>query len=108
MPGRFVGEEILVETSGEDGMPVSFLWHGRTYKVDEVLRVWQDWGFSLDRAPRKQSWRARRHRNCYIVSSGEGRFEIYRDRGPKGGWTLLKTFGKGERVEHGGVSETGP
>lgn len=107
MSGRFVGEEIQVETSEEDGMPVSFAWRGRRYRVVEVLRAWQDWGFPLNRALSKQSWRVRRHRNCYIVSSVEARFEIYRERGPKKSWILLKTYVKGESIEHGGVSETG-
>ena len=92
----FIDEKIDVTVSEEDGMPTSMSWRGRSYEVDEVVRVWQDWGFPLGRAPRKQAWRARRHRNCYVVRSADLFFEIYRDRGPKGGWILLKRLEKGE------------
>lgn len=107
MAERFVGKKIVVKTSREDGMPVSFIWRGQTYRVDDVERVWQDWGFPLGRAPRRQAWRARRHRNLYVVSSGGKSFEICRDRGEKGGWILLKIFQKGESCERSSVPETG-
>ena len=106
MADRFVGMKIVVKTSEEDGMPVSFMWRGQIYQVDSVERAWQDWGFPLDRAPRRQAWRARRHRNSYVVSSEGRSFEIYRDRGGKGGWMLLKIFQKGEDCERSSVSET--
>ena len=107
MADRFVGTKIVVKTSEEDGMPVSFIWRGKTYRVDKVERVWQDWGFPLGRAPRRQAWRARRHRNFYVVSSESESFEICRDRGKKGGWVLLKIFQKGENGERSSVFETG-
>lgn len=107
MAEKFVGKKIEVETSEEDGMPVSFIWGGQIYHVDNVERVWQDWGFPLGRAPRRQAWRARRHRNFYLVSSENKSFEICMDRGKKGGWILLKILQKGENGERSSVSETG-
>lgn len=107
MAKTFVGKKISVETSEEDGMPVSFTWRGQTYRVENVERAWQDWGFPLGRGPRRQAWRARRHRNLYVVSSQGESFEICRDRGKKGGWILLKTFRKGENGERSSVLETG-
>lgn len=102
---RFIGEEITVETSSENGMPVSFVWRGRKYAVDRILKVWQDWNFPLGRAPRRQAWRARRHRNCYVLTSGGREFEIYREREGDGVWVLLRAAEKGAGSEHSGMSE---
>jgi hypothetical protein len=106
-PREFIGEEIAVETSSKDMMPVSFVWRKREYIVDSVLRVWQDWGLPLHCAPKRQAWRARRHRNCYLLVS-EGRlFELYRERGKDQVWVLLNTEEKGASGERSSLSETG-
>ena len=108
MSQEFVGEEIVVQTSSGDGMPVSFVWRKHKYDVDSVLKVWQDWGFPLGRAPKRQAWRARRHRNCYLLASEGRTFEVYRERGKAEVWVLLKAAEKGASSERSGLSETGP
>lgn len=107
MSKEFVGERIEVETSSRDGMPVSFVWRGRKYAIDSIEGVWQDWGFPLGRAPRKQGWRARKHRNCYVLASKGRGFEVYRDRRRSNAWILLKTWEKGVTGEYSGLPETG-
>ncbi len=99
MNERFVGEAITVEKSTSDGVPISFTWKKKRYAIDAILKAWQDWGFPLDRPPRRQAWRARRHRNCYLVSSGDMAFEIYRDRDATERWVLLRVKEKGASGE---------
>jgi hypothetical protein len=105
---EFIGEGIAVQTSNDDAMPVSFVWRKREYKVDRVLRAWQDWSFPLGRAPRRQAWRARKHRNYYRLVSDGLVFEVYRDRGANEAWVLLKVSEKGAASESSGLLETGP
>jgi hypothetical protein len=100
---RFIGEKIAVDRSTADGALTSFTWRRQRYAVDAILRVWQDWGFPLDRPPKKQAWRARKHRNCYLVSSGEREFEIYQERGAIERWILLTVKEKGANGECGCV-----
>ncbi len=87
----FYCEEIEVESEGTPKRPVAFKWRGETYRIQEVIRSWQDWGFGPT-APKTKDFRFRRHRNRYHVriSSGDA-FEIYLDRGaPKPVWILLR------------------
>jgi len=71
--------------------PVSFRWRDAEFKVERILRSWQDWGFPTG-APRRKNWRMRRHRNGFIVLTEEGRvFELYFDRkGPEPVWVLYR------------------
>jgi|GEM_PF-364735 len=79
--GRFIGEKIEVVTSEEEPTPLSFIWRGKEYKIEEIVRSWHDHGFS-PAAPAKRSWLLRHHRNVYVVrTEGDERFEIYLDRG---------------------------
>lgn len=104
---RFIGEEIIVEMSPDTRMPVSFVWRDRKYSVDSVVKVWQDWGFALGRAPQRQAWRARRHRNCYILISEGTTFEVYRERKGNEVWVLLRAGEKGASSEHSSMSQAG-
>jgi len=79
--GRFIGEKIEVVTSEEEPTPLSFIWRGKEYKIEEIIKSWHDHGFS-PAAPAKRSWLLRHHRNVYVVmTEGGERFEIYLDRG---------------------------
>jgi hypothetical protein len=90
-PGQFISEPITVARDEKSGEPVSFTWKGREYLIEEIIAAWPDWGFSAG-APKRKSWRMRRHRNFYRVETRDGAvFEIYHDRGlkPDGGkWFL--------------------
>ena len=88
---QFISREITVLRGGREGLPVSFDWDGKQFTVGETIAVWSDWGFSAG-APRKKSWRMRRHRNYYRIETTDGSvFELYHDRGLKlsgGKWFL--------------------
>jgi hypothetical protein len=107
MFAMFVSEEVDIEISESDGAPASFIWRGRTYGVDRVLKMWHDWGFPLGLPPKRQAWRMRRHRNHYLVSSGNETFELYRDRAKNDCWILLEVSGKGDESERSSMFETG-
>jgi len=80
---KLVSERITVACEGEPSRPASFVWHGETFNVAEVLATWQDWGFSGG-APRRRTWRMRRHRTYFRVRTADERvFELYLDRGAK-------------------------
>jgi hypothetical protein len=82
MPPQFFGQEIQVTTDGEIKVPVAFKLADGEYTVTEIVRAWQDYGFGPTAAGRHKRWRERRHRNYYLVKTGEGElFEIYYDRG---------------------------
>ena len=84
-------EEIEVECEGEPSSPVSFMWRGEEFRIEEILRSWHDWGFPAG-APRRKNWRLRRHRNYFKVRAEGGRiFEIYMDRKtPQHTWVLYR------------------
>jgi len=89
MQERLICEKIDVRYDRQKFQPVSFLWHGKEYRIVEIVSEYQDWGFSPV-APRKRNWRMRRHRNYYIVRTKEGVFKIYLDRARgKREWILL-------------------
>jgi len=78
--GKFIGEKIEVVTSPDEPLPLGFTWREKEYSITEIVRKWQDHGFS-NAAP-VRNWRTRRHRNVYIVIADSGeQFEIYLDRG---------------------------
>jgi hypothetical protein len=80
---EFISREISVVRDETTGRPVSFTWDGRTYIIREIIAVWPDWGFAAG-APRRKTWRMRRHRNYYRVETEDGEiFELYHDRGVK-------------------------
>ncbi|MEA3310993.1 MAG: DUF6504 family protein [candidate division WOR-3 bacterium] len=89
--GRFIGERIEVVTSEEEPAPLSFIWRGKEYQIEEIIRSWHDHGFS-PAAPRKRTWLLRRHRNVYVVQTDAGeRFEIYMDHGAgRRNWYLYR------------------
>ena len=73
-------EKIEVECKGEVPVPVAFTWRDQVFHIEKILRSWQDFRFPAG-APRKKTWRLRRHRNYFAVRTAEGRtFEIYLDR----------------------------
>lgn len=84
-------EKIEVECEGEPARPIAFKFRDETFRIRRILRVWQDWGFPGG-APRKKTWRLRRHRNYFQVETDTGRvFEIYLDRkGPTLEWILYR------------------
>ncbi len=80
---EFISQKISVTRDDKSGRPLSFQWNGRTYTIKEIIAIWPDWGFPGG-APRRKTWRMRRHRNYYRVETVDGEvFEIYRDRGVK-------------------------
>jgi len=88
---EFIGEAVDVTCQGEPLRPVGFTWRGRRYTIDRVLASWHDSGFA-ESAPRKRTWRLRRHRNYYHVRTDTGEhFELYLDRaGNRREWILSK------------------
>jgi acetone carboxylase gamma subunit len=88
---QLYSEKIEVECAGEPSKPISFVWHDHEFRIEKVLRIWQDWGFPPG-SPRRKSWRLRRHRTCFKVRTEEGRvFEIYLDRkAPEPTWVLYR------------------
>ena len=84
-------EKIDVECEGEPAQPVSFIWRDEEFRIEEILRAWQDWGFPAG-APRRKAWNLRRHRNYFKVRTECGRvFEIYMDRKtPEFVWVLYR------------------
>jgi hypothetical protein len=92
-PGKFISQTITVSRDEQSGKPVSFTWDGETYSIREIIATWQDYGFSAG-APKKKTWRMRRHRTCYRVETTAGEvFDIYHDRGMtgEGGRWILQT-----------------
>jgi hypothetical protein len=87
-------EEIQVECEGESSRPICFTWRGKAFRIESILRTWQDYGFPAG-APRRKNWRMRRHRNYFLVRAEGGRmFEIYLDRkGPVLRWVLYREVG---------------
>ncbi|MCP4566632.1 MAG: hypothetical protein GY841_03515 [FCB group bacterium] len=78
---QFISEEIAVVRSEDNGDPVSFRWNGRDLAIREIIAVWPDWGFPAG-APKRKTWRMRRHRNCFRVETSDGAvYEMYHDRG---------------------------
>jgi hypothetical protein len=114
-PARFVGAAIEVHhdrgpsLEKKPGVPDSFIWDGRTYRVVELLREWHDYrkrgktaafyvkeqgSFRAKKAEGRGSWGV--GRDYYRVRTDAGEvFDIYYDRSPasggrKGGWFLLR------------------
>lgn len=80
---RFLDRPIAVVTTGEVRVPASFVLDGREYQVAEVLSEWPDYGYGSIPLQRRHWWQ-RRHRNYYLLRTGEGRvFEVYHERGTK-------------------------
>jgi len=92
----FISEEIQVVRSEASGQPLSFIWRTESFAIREIIAEWQDYGFSAG-APKKRSWRMRRHRTCYRVETTDGAvFEMYHDRGltlDGGKWILSAQIG---------------
>jgi len=92
---RLYSEKIAVtcESESEDAplRPVSFKWRNEEFRIEEILKSRQDWGFPAG-APKKKTWILRRHRNYYKVRTECGRvFEIYMDRKtPQHTWVLYR------------------
>jgi len=90
-PDKFVSQEISVVRDQQSGQPESFVWNDKVYRVQEIIAVWPDYGFSAG-APKKKNWRMRRHRNWFRLETTQNEiFEIYHDRGIKPGegkWIL--------------------
>jgi hypothetical protein len=96
---RFVCEPLSSVETEKGGVPVSFKWKDREYRVESVLRQWQDYDYSSVAV--KKTWRTRRHRNYFHVRTDSGAaFEIYCDRGTKLAagkqWVLSSELGDGE------------
>jgi hypothetical protein len=96
---RFICEPLKSVETEKGGVPVSFKWKNREYRVDSVLRQWQDYDYSS--VALKKTWRTRRHRNYFRVRTDSGAtFEIYCDRGTKLAagkhWVMASELGQGE------------
>lgn len=98
---EFVGEVIAVESGGEVKRPASFLWRGRTYRIERILASRHDHGMPTEL--HRPKWTMRHHRNYYHVQTDAGeRFEIYLDRGAKRPeWVLLKRLGAAPKAPEG-------
>lgn len=87
---KFISQLVEVTEASSPRRPVSFLFDGVEYVVQEIIAQWQDWNFPGG-TPTKD-WRSRRHRNCFHVRTTEGsEFELYLERGTKpqqGKWYL--------------------
>ena len=92
---QLYSEKIIVtcesESENEPLRPVAFKWRNEEFRIEKILRSWQDWGFPAG-APRKKNWRLRRHRNYFRLRTDDGRiFEIYMDRkAPRPAWVLYR------------------
>jgi len=90
---QFLSEKIKVTIDKTKRTPASFIWNKKEFKINEVIAVWHDWGFS-EGAPKARNWRLRHHRNYYRVQTeGDEVFEIYLDRKSKkeeGEWFLYQ------------------
>ncbi len=92
---KLYSEKIAVECGSESEndplQPVSFMWRDEEFRIGEILKSRQDWGFPAG-APKKKTWILRRHRNYYTVRTECGRvFEIYMDRKtPQYTWVLYR------------------
>lgn len=90
---QFLSEKITVVIDRSKRVPASFTWNKKEYKIEEVIAVWQDWGFPKG-SPKTRTWRLRHHRNYYRVQTeGDEVFEIYLDRKTKkeeGEWYLYQ------------------
>ncbi|MBI4830249.1 MAG: hypothetical protein HY801_01560 [Candidatus Lindowbacteria bacterium] len=76
---------------GEPSRPVSFTWHDKEFRIEKIVKMWQDWGFPAG-APKRKTWRLRHHRTYFKVRVHDGRtFEIYMDRKtPEITWVLYR------------------
>ncbi len=110
---RFISEQVDVELDAgralpekKPGLPLSFSWRGRVYRVTEHLSEWHDYERKgrmarnmrpehSARAERTGSWGVGRHYHRVRTDSGRV-FELYYDRAPrgasdrKGGWYLFR------------------
>ncbi len=96
---RFICEPLGSVETEKGGVPVSFKWKSREFRVNSVLRQWQDYDFSP--LVHKKTWRTRRHRNYFRVRTDSGAdFEMYCDRGTKlddkKHWVMAAELGDGE------------
>ena len=71
--GKYIEEKIDVNCDEETGLPIDFLWRNKKYYIVEILRSWQDWGFSKT-GPKRKTWRHRRHRNYFRVKTEDEKF----------------------------------
>jgi len=91
---KLFSEKIAVECEGEPSRPVSFRWRDDEFRIECILRSWQDWGFPPG-SPKRKDWRLRRRRTYFKVCTEGGRiFEIYLDRKtPETTWVLYRELG---------------
>ncbi len=115
-PLHFVGDQIEVEFekdplfSKKPTCPNRITWKGNTYRVEEVLAEWQDFGrrgdmshnmrpANLAKALRRGSWGVGRY-YFRIKIDADRVFDIYYDRAPKnaadrvGAWFLYREMKK--------------
>ena len=92
---QMYSEKIEVTCKGEPSMPVSFRWRDGEFRIERIVRSWQDWGFPPG-SPKRKDWRLRRRRNYFKVCTDDGRiFEIYMDRkSPEPAWVLYRELGE--------------
>ena len=76
MTSRFVGEPIVPDAatcdtarmaSGEPGLPGSFSWRGRTFRVERVVRTWRQTGPCRSGSPERY---VRKHWYEVLTDSG--------------------------------------
>jgi len=81
----FIDEKIEVRFAQKPGLPTSFIWRAREYRIVEVESQYRRLDF-------KRAWWSRRHRDYYRVRTDTGQtFEIYYHRGPgKRYWVLYR------------------
>ena len=111
-PKRFINEQVEVHFSKtptlekKPGCPDSFIWHGKTYKIIELISEWHDYhrrgrmacnmrSEHASRAERIGSWGV--GQDYYrILTENRRIFDLYFDRAPKnvdhrkGAWFLDK------------------
>jgi phosphoribosylglycinamide formyltransferase-1 len=88
MPERFISEPItpLTETAdtsrmatGEPGLPMKFVWRGRTVHIKTVLRAWHETGRCRHGSPEMY---VRKHWYEVATESG-GIMKLYFERQPR-------------------------
>ncbi|RJP80205.1 MAG: hypothetical protein C4524_03945 [Candidatus Zixiibacteriota bacterium] len=92
---KFVSAELDMLETEPGGRPVRFRYEGAEHRVEEIVREWQDYGFSA--AAFRRDWRTRRHRNYYEIRTDRGLHgQVYFDRGVKPSspraWVLLEVY----------------
>lgn len=92
---RFLSEKVTMIETSTGGEPVRFSFRDAEHRVTQIVRQWQDFGFSP--VTHRKNWRNRRHRNYYEVKTDQdAHLLLYFDRGVKPSsprqWYVLEQY----------------